>query len=232
MGVKGLFKLIAPAAKPGNIVQYQNTTLVIDANIFMYSFCYKNNDPVASFKKQIATLSAHQIKPVYVFDGKPHDLKRKTLEKRRKLKEAGALKVSYEQYNQVIQYFTDEGIVVVRPEFGDAEKHGARMVQAGEAAGMITNDADSFAFGCPTILTHFDYKTGNLIEYTLENVLSFLGLTHAQLVDYVIMIGCDFCDGVPGKGLKRALDFLKNKEDVCTLLDPDLVQEVRKIFCE
>lgn len=232
MGVKGLFKLIAPVAKPVHLAKYTNSKLVIDANIFMYSFCYKNNDPVSSFKKQIAALSAHQITPVYVFDGKPHELKRKTLDKRKKLKEAGALKVSCDQYDQVMQYFVDEKISVVRPENGDAEKHGARLVQAGEAAAMITNDADAFAFGCPTILTHFDYKTGAMIEYALPEVLNYLGLTQPQLVDYVIMIGCDFCDGVPGKGLKRALEFLKNNEDVCTLLDPALVQDVRKIFCD
>ena len=113
------------------------------------------------------------IKPVYVFDGKPHDLKSRTLQARRKVKEkakeeyqlaieAGDLErarmkaaqstfLTSEMINDAQKLLELLGIPWIQaPSEGEAQ--ACHMAKKGEAWAVVSQDFDSLLFGTPKLV--------------------------------------------------------------------------------
>ncbi len=118
-------------------------------------------------------LLSRDIKPVFVFDGKPHPLKEKTRKKRReirtsaekKMKEAqkkGDLKEA-KKFAQQSSRLTDEmieeakklvelmGLPVIQAK-GEGEAQISVMAEKKEVYGCISQDFDALLFGSPVLL--------------------------------------------------------------------------------
>ncbi|WVR07094.1 hypothetical protein IAU60_004133 [Kwoniella sp. DSM 27419] len=98
MGVKGLWSLLNPVARPVQIETMEGKRLAIDSSIWLYQFQATMRDKdgrvlvnahVLGFLRRINKLLFHGIKPVFVFDGGAPALKRATIGERKK-KKAGA----------------------------------------------------------------------------------------------------------------------------------------------
>ena len=120
-----------------------------------------------------AKLIENGIKPVYVFDGKPTALKRKTHEKRKKIKkeakkkwEEALVKERYEdakKYAQATSRLTGKmieeskqlldgmGIPWVQAD-GEGEAQAAIMVQQKKAYAVASQDYDAVLFGSPVLV--------------------------------------------------------------------------------
>ena len=94
MGISGLKKIIKQYSKGSlneiNINTLINTKFAIDSSILLYKFryIYSNNDNfhIIGFLNIITHLINNNITPVFVFDGKPPDAKKETIDKRIELK--------------------------------------------------------------------------------------------------------------------------------------------------
>ncbi|ORX50357.1 PIN domain-like protein [Piromyces finnis] len=93
MGVKGLWKLLHPAARPVQLEQLSDKVLAVDASIWLHQFIKAlkdkegktlNNAHILGFFRRICKFLFHNIKPVFVFDGGVPDLKANTISSRRK----------------------------------------------------------------------------------------------------------------------------------------------------
>ena len=92
MGVQGLWHLLAPAGRRMKIAGLEGKTLAIDISIWMLRIMtgyinmgekdFKLSFLIGIFKR-IIKLICYGVKPVFVFDGKPPDLKRETVKNRR-----------------------------------------------------------------------------------------------------------------------------------------------------
>ncbi|KAF9007595.1 hypothetical protein BDQ17DRAFT_1324155 [Cyathus striatus] len=98
MGVKSLWTLLTPVGRPVQLETVEGKVMAIDSSIWIYQFQATMRDKegkplmnahVLGFLRRIAKLLFYGIKPVFVFDGGAPDLKRSTLNERRK-KRAGA----------------------------------------------------------------------------------------------------------------------------------------------
>ncbi|KAK8864461.1 hypothetical protein IAR55_001710 [Kwoniella newhampshirensis] len=98
MGVKGLWSLLNPVARPVQLESMEGKRLAIDSSIWLYQFQATMRDKdgrvlvnahVLGFLRRINKLLFHGIKPVFVFDGGAPALKRATIAERKK-KKAGA----------------------------------------------------------------------------------------------------------------------------------------------
>ncbi|WVN88378.1 uncharacterized protein L203_103584 [Cryptococcus depauperatus CBS 7841] len=98
MGVKGLWSLLNPVARPVQIESMEGKRLAIDSSIWMYQFQATMRDKegrvlvnahVLGFLRRINKLLFHGIKPVFVFDGGAPTLKKSTIAERKR-KKAGA----------------------------------------------------------------------------------------------------------------------------------------------
>ena len=167
---------------------------------------------------RMTNLLPYNIRPVFIFDGKPPVFKEKEIEIRKDRKKEAALKREealakgdlesamkfaavtskitpqiVDDAKQLIEYF---GIPTLQAA-SEAEAQGAYMVQEGMLDVMASQDYDSFLFGCPEVIRNLTVtrrrvatKQGSF-ELTLEKVNFDELLEELQLVnrDQLIMLG-------------------------------------------
>ncbi|RKP01465.1 hypothetical protein CXG81DRAFT_1343, partial [Caulochytrium protostelioides] len=95
MGVKGLWSLVEPVARPVRMETLQNKRLAVDASIWLHQFLAAMRDGegnalhgahIVGFFRRICKLLFHGILPVFVFDGDVPAMKRQTILRRRQRK--------------------------------------------------------------------------------------------------------------------------------------------------
>ncbi|KAF9798746.1 hypothetical protein SFRURICE_021543 [Spodoptera frugiperda] len=223
MGILGLSKLIADIAphaiKEMEIKNYFGRKIAIDAYMSLYQFLIAvrsegsqlvsvdgetTSHLMGTFYRTIR-LVENGIKPVYVFDGKPPDMKSHQLNKRaerreeaekelQKATEAGDQE-SIEKFNRrlvkVTKVHNDEarqllklmGIPVVEAPC-EAEAQCAAMVKAGKVFASATEDMDALTFGTNVLLRHLTFSEARKMpvqEFHLDDVLKGLELNQREL---------------------------------------------------
>jgi len=132
----------------------------------------------------------------------------------------------------------------------EAEAQTAHMAKKGDVWAASSKDYDSLLFGATRLLRYltiygreylpskgtFRLLKPELIE--LQKLLTYHGISHAQLVDIALLIGTDFNKGVKGIGPKIALKLIKTHgalenlpQSIKSKLADDL-EEVRNIFLQ
>jgi flap endonuclease-1 len=247
----------------------RNKTVAIDAMNVIYQFLSsirlrdgsplknKNGDITSTyngiFYKTIYMLE-NGMTPIWVFDGKSHELKEKTKEERRKSRE-GALD-SYmeakEQNNleEMQKYakranFLDRKTVdnskkllelmgipyVNAPSEGEAQC--AELVKANNAFCVISQDYDSILYGAENVVKNITSSNKDIELIELEKTLSGLNISRDQLIDAAILIGTDYNPGgLKGFGPKKAIDTVKKGKMENYISEIENYSEIRKIFDE
>mmetsp|Transcript_274 Transcript_274/g.889 ORF Transcript_274/g.889 Transcript_274/m.889 type:complete len:389 (+) Transcript_274:116-1282(+) len=260
MGISGLMKLLTENA-PGCIKEqkfqnYFGRTLAVDASMHIYQFMAvvgrqgeqqltNAEGEVTShlqglFYRTIRMLDSG-IKPVYVFDGKPPELKSGELAKRSekreeaiaKLEEAkertdeGAaaevekqakrnLKVTKEHNEECKRLLRLMGVPVVEAPC-EAEATCAALCKAGKVFAAASEDMDTLTFGTPRLARNVMAPASAekpVLEIDVAKALEELGLTPQQFVDVCILCGCDYCPSIRGIGPSKALGFIKKHGDI------------------
>jgi len=171
------------------------------------------------------------IKPVYVFDGKPPELKIKTLEQRKKAKaeaeglwakaKAEGRMEDAQRYAKRTSRFTGEMLeaskillekmgvpYMVAPSEGEAQC--AYMCKKGDVFASGSQDYDTLLCGSSRLVKNLTMSGyGELEVLYLDKTLENLGITREQLVEMGILIGTDFNEGIKGVGPKNALKIIR-----------------------
>lgn len=190
------------------------------------------------------------IKPIYVFDGEPPELKRKELRERRKLKEDAERewKKALEEkrledakkFASRTSRFTDEmrddskslldgmGIPWIHaPSEGEAQC--VHLCQKGDSWAIGSQDYDSLLLGSERLVRGLTLSGSFELEIIqLEQVLRDLEITREQLIDLAILVGTDFNPGVKGIGPKKALKAIKegSLEGMHLEFNPEPIREI------
>lgn len=243
----------------------KNKTISIDAYNAIYQFLSIIRQPDGtSLKDSHGNVTSHlsgifyrtiklmkfEIKPVYVFDGKPPELKFRTIERRsikkeeakdkwEKALEEGDLEearkyakrtstLDAEMIKDTKKLLEVMGVpYLTAPSEGEAQC--AHMCKKDIfAAG--TQDYDALLFGAPRIIRNLTFTGERELELIiLEDVLKELNITLEQLIESAILVGTDFNEGVKGIGIKTALKKVKEGKLKEIELDFDF-EEVKRIF--
>lgn len=253
MGVNSLGKLLkavlskdSKAIIERNLDSYSGQVVAIDASLQLYRFvlAIRNSNGGHDMRTIAGKLTSHifgikckaiqllrnGILPVFVFDGVPPSIKRKTLQDRKKVKIKARTKLQDGQYET-----ETEKIKLVKRTFFITEQHikelqkmldlmGLPYIQAvGEAEsqcaaldmiphvnvnGVVTEDWDALLFGCKKMLRNFTNK-GKVSEVKLDSILEELELTHEQFIELCIILGTDYCSGIKGIGPVQAYNTYK-----------------------
>uniref|UniRef100_A0A8C7HJ84 Flap endonuclease 1 n=1 Tax=Oncorhynchus kisutch TaxID=8019 RepID=A0A8C7HJ84_ONCKI len=277
MGIHGLAKLIADQApsaiKEQDIKNYFGRKIAIDASMCMYQFLVavrqdgnvlQNEDGettshlMGMFYRTIRMLE-HGIKPVYVFDGKPPQLKSG------EVRQAEVTLASMSQWEQEnIDKFSKRLVKVTRQHNDEckklltlmgvpyieapceAEASCAALVKAGKVFATATEDMDGLTFGTGVLLRHLtasEAKKLPIQEFLFSRLLQDINLTHEQFIDLCILLGCDYCGTIKGIGPKRAIDLIRQHgsiEEILENIDPSkhpapedwLYKEARGLFLQ
>lgn len=234
--------------------------MAIDASMSLYQFLIAvrsegaqlttiDGEPtshlVGMFYRTIRFLE-NGIKPVYVFDGKPPELKGGELMKRAerreeaqklldKATEAGVqadvekynrrlVKVTKEQSNEAKELLKLMGVPYVEAPC-EAEAQCAAMVKSGKVYGAATEDMDALTFGSSVLIRHLTFSEARKIpvqEFNYQRVLEGLELSQESFIDLCILLGCDYCDSIKGIGPKRAIELIKEHktlDKICEKID-------------
>uniref|UniRef100_A0A8D2IRJ2 XPG-I domain-containing protein n=1 Tax=Varanus komodoensis TaxID=61221 RepID=A0A8D2IRJ2_VARKO len=196
------------------------------------------------------------IKPVFVFDGKPPDLKQAVVRKGDGRSFAGGgqclpclivgwcLKFTKTASKIVFHHLPCRLPLLAGLQApAEAEATCAALVKSGHAWCTATEDLDALPFGSLRLLRHLNTKSGDLEEIALPEVLQKLRLTQEQFVDLCILLGCDYCGKIHGVGPKKALKLMQQHGSIERILQltsrqayplPDrwALQETRQLFLQ
>ncbi|CAB3408030.1 unnamed protein product [Caenorhabditis bovis] len=261
MGIKGLSQVIADnaptAIKINEIKAFFGRKVAIDASMCLYQFLIAVRQDGSQLQSEDGETTSHLmgmfyrtirmidngIKPVYVFDGKPPDMKSGELEKRTErradaekalteAKEKGdskevekferrLVKVTKQQNEEVKKLLSLMGVPIVEAPC-EAEAQCARLVKSGKVYGTATEDMDALTFGSTVLLRHMLYSEAKKMpikEITLSRVLEEMHLSEDQFIDMCILLGCDYCGTIRGIGPKKAVELIKQHHDIETILE-------------
>ncbi|KAF4522516.1 hypothetical protein B566_EDAN002601 [Ephemera danica] len=251
MGILGLSKLISDivptAVKESEIKHYFGRKVAIDASMSLYQFLIAVRSEGAQLTSADGETTSHLmgtfyrtirlvengIKPVFVFDGKPPELKSGELSKRQerrqeaqkaleKAEEAGdseqvdkfsrrLVKVTRSHADDCKKLLTLMGVPYVEAPC-EAEAQCAALVKAGKVYATATEDMDALTFGSNILLRHMTFSEARKMpiqEFHLSKVLEGLELNKDQFIDLCILLGCDYCDSIRGIGPKRAIELMQ-----------------------
>ena len=233
-GLKALLKRNAPECfSEITLDALKGKTVCIDSSILMYKFRYTYSDDnfhILGFLHKILELK--DLKCIFVFDGKPPEAKRETLNKRKEKQnkiqqrldqlknlefidsddesvierlERNVKKVTRLHSLEVMELLKSIGIPFFVSE-SEAEKTCVSLQMNGHADYVLTEDTDSLTFGAKHVLFN---KNGVFTVCSLDKVLQGLELTHPEFVDLCILCGCDYTGTIPKVGPVTALKLIR-----------------------
>ncbi|WVR04460.1 flap endonuclease 1 [Kwoniella sp. DSM 27419] len=252
MGIKGLTALLSEHA-PRCMKEHEMKTLfgrkvAIDASMSIYQFLIavrqqdgqmlmNESGDVTShlmgFFYRTIRMVDHGIKPCYIFDGKPPELKGGVLAKRfakreeakegeEEAKETGTaedidklarrqVRVTKEHNEECKKLLALMGIPVVTAP-GEAEAQCAELARAGKVYAAGSEDMDTLTFHSPILLRHLTFSEAKkmpISEINLEVALQDLEMSMDQFIELCILLGCDYLEPCKGIGPKTALKLLR-----------------------
>ncbi|KIY51508.1 PIN domain-like protein [Fistulina hepatica ATCC 64428] len=252
MGIKGLTALLSEHA-PKSIKDHDIKTLfgrkvAIDASMSIYQFLIAvrqkdgellTNDVgeitshlMGLFYRTIRIVEAG-LKPAYVFDGRPPELKKgvlaKRFERREEAKEGGEeakevgtaedvdkfsrrqVKVTREHNEECRRLLKLMGIpFVIAPS--EAEAQCAELARGGKVYAAGSEDMDTLTFATPILYRHLtvsEAKKQPIAEINLQEALKGLDMDMSQFTDLCILLGCDYLEPIRGIGPKSALKLIR-----------------------
>ncbi|KAF6135143.1 hypothetical protein GIB67_035214 [Kingdonia uniflora] len=264
MGIKGLTKLLADNApscmKEHKFDSYFGRKIAIDASMSIYQFLIvvgrsgtemltNEAGEVTShlqgmFSRTIRLLESG-LKPLYVFDGTPPDMKKQELAKRY-TKRADATEDLAEAIKtgdkEDIEKFSKRTVKVTKQHNEDCKKilrlMGVPVIEArlhwllqkqkqsvqhfAKVYAVASEDMDSLTFGAPRFLRHLmDPISRNIpvMEFEVAKILQELNLTMDQFIDLCILSGCDYCESIRGIGGQTALKLIRQHGSIESILE-------------
>ncbi|KAH9045050.1 PIN domain-like protein [Lactarius hengduanensis] len=252
MGIKGLTALIsehAPKAiREHDIKHLFGRKVAIDASMSIYQFLIavrqrdgemlmndagETTSHLMGFFYRTIRIVENGIKPAYVFDGKPPELKAGVLAKRferreeakaegEEAKETGTaedverfsrrtVKVTREHNEECRRLLRLMGIpVVIAPS--EAEAQCAELARGGKVYAAGSEDMDTLTFNAPILYRHLTFseaKKEPISEINLKVALEGLQMDMSQFIDLCILLGCDYLEPIRGIGPKSALKLVR-----------------------
>lgn len=271
MGIHGLARLIADVApeaiKEVELKSYFGRRIAIDASMSLYQFLiairHQNNvmtndsgettSHIVGFFYRTCKMLEAGIKPVYVFDGKPPQLKSGELQKRKVAREAAEQKlevaaaadvqklekrlvrVTRSHNDDVKQLLRLMGLPVIESP-SEAEAQCAQLAKEGLVYAVATEDMDALTFGTPRLIRNLSSGAGDKVkEFDLNKSLCGMGLDQKQFVDLCILMGCDYCGSIKGIGPKKGLELIRKHSAIENILTEkynitEFVEDVQVVY--
>jgi len=180
------------------------------------------------------------VKPIWVFDGKPPDLKSKELEKRSLLKKAAeeqketaiaegdmerakqmagrSIRITPEMMADAKKLVQLMGVPYIEAP-GEAEAQCAELCKMGLAFGTATEDMDALTFGSPFLIRGLNSKKEPITQIDLSLVLEGFGMNMDEFIDLCILCGCDYTHSIGGIGPIKAFKLIEDNRNIEAVLE-------------
>ena len=231
MGIKNLLKFLSEfpdILKPTQAGDYKLKKIAIDISILMYQVVIAIRNSGSDLTNDKGEITSHilglfnktlsfldkGIVPVYVFDGKPPQLKQKILDTRKQVRKRALEKLEEAQTETDKIKYLKRSVIITRDQIDQCRElldlMGIPYIDATEEAdselsnlcknnlvyAVLTEDMDILTFGSPRIIRNLTTSKKEPIEIDLETVLNKLDLTYEQFIEMCILFGCDYCPNI------------------------------------
>jgi len=224
MGVRCLNKFINKYCKQSiSKIQFNalyGKKLVIDTNNYMYKFT-ENNELIEQFYLMISLFKQHNIKPIFIFDGKIDSDKMNTILRRKnnkiiaenkynellldtnpKDKEMVLLKKQFTKVPRIMFYEVKKLIDIMGETYIDApyeaEELCSWLVKNNYAHGCLSEDTDLFVYGCPRVYKSINLNTETLFMYDYCSVLKQMNIDDINFKQLCLISDNDYNDNNKG----------------------------------
>jgi len=261
MGIKNLSALINQYA-PKSVSKKQfhdlnGKKIAIDASLLIYSYVIAIRNTSYDLTNINGDMTSHihavvsktllyldnSIIPIFIFDGKPPNLKNDVLDKRRDERQIArkllddisdddndrkiklfkkTTVVTFKQMEQCKEILRAMGIPVIEaPEESDSQC--SSLTINNDVYGVGSEDMDILTFGSKKLLRNISSsKKNEIIEYDLSKILEELNYTKEQFIDLCILLGCDYVDHIDGIGIKKAKEIIDEYKNIEKFLEKSL----------
>jgi len=179
--------------------QLYGEKICIDTSIYLYR--YKSMESlIEKFYLMCSIFKYYNIVPLFVFDGKPPEEKQEEINRRRENREKAwkkydemkkkfgdnpnkhqekklenlkrtIVKVKWEDIQNVKDLITSMGFKHIEAH-GEADKLCAALVRKNKVYGVLTEDMDLFAYGCPVVFRYMSLINHTVMQYNLKDILN------------------------------------------------------------
>lgn len=244
MGIKNLYKFILTnnLEKIEDFKDFDGKIIAIDISILLYQVVIStrgfsgtdHTDPqgeisthiLGLFNKTINLLKRNII-PVYVFDGKPPELKNKVLEARKLIRKKARIKlynavteeekrkylkrcvsISKKQLNDCRNLLDIMGIPYIdAPQ--EADSQCSYLAKNNLVDGVMTEDMDILTFGAPLIVKYLYSHRKKPTSISSRELLEKIDLNYDEFIEWCCLLGSDYCKGVYELKANDILDIYK-----------------------
>jgi len=258
MGIRGLRKFIdkyAPSAiKELKIEELQNKTIAFDTSILIYQFVIAIRNSGVDLTNDNGKITSHihaiimktlsflkkKINPIFVFDGKPPEIKIDTLKERIKVRQNAITQLENDNNLETDKKISllKQSVVVTSRQMDECREilklMGIPVIDASQEAdsqcaylsklklvdAIASEDMDLLTFGTEKLLRNMN--TNKIIEITLSKILEETELTQYQFIDLCIMLGSDYCPTIDGIGMTRAYSLIKKYESIENIINANI----------
>jgi len=246
MGIKSLTPSIKKCAPNSivhdNLYKLSGKRVAVDASLIIYQQLLRHqllknkkgeitNHITGLFYKLVNYLSLN-IEVIFVFDGKPPDLKQECIKGRKKKQqdakdkmescenveqknelEKSTLRLTKDMIDNVKKLLDFMGISYIHMDIGEGEAIAAELCRIGYVDYVLTEDMDTLVYGSPKLIRNCLDKSlkrkdiVSIIDY--DEMIKGFEMTDEQFVKFCILCGCDYCSNVPKVGNTTALKLIK-----------------------
>ncbi len=174
----------------------------------------------------------NNINPVFVFDGKPNELKAEEIQRRKDIRNEARKKIDESdseieksKYQSRSQRLNDEIIDTTKIMFDYLDIPYMTAPQAAEAQtslmsrdnrfdAALTEDYDSLIFKAQDTVRQFTTSSNDIELMSFDDTLTKHDISYDQLILATILCGTDYNDGVKGIGPKTSLTKVKENPTI------------------
>lgn len=122
-------------------------------------------------------------------------------------------------------------IPYIHPEI-EADLLCAYLVKQKIVDYCISNDMDMIAYGCPNIIRNLNFKNDDIDIYSLNNILYNLKMNYEKLVEFCILLGCEYTSRIIGINNELAFKLIHeyNSIDNIILHIDDISDKYKKLY--
>ena len=256
MGIKSLTQSIKKCSPDSilhdNLYKLSGKKVAIDASLIIYQQLLRHqllkntkgeitNHITGLFYKLINYLSLN-IEVIFVFDGKPPDLKQECIKERKKKVqnakdkmescndeekknelEKSTLRLTKDMIDNVKKLLDLMGVSYIHMDVGEGEAIAAELCRIGYVDYVLTEDMDTLVYGSPKLIRNCLDKSlkrkdiVSIIDY--DKMIEGFEMTDEQFVKFCILCGCDYCTNVPKVGNTTALKMIKKHNTIENIIE-------------
>jgi flap endonuclease-1 len=256
MGIKSLTQSIKKCAPHSivhdNLYKLSGKRVAVDASLIIYQQLLRHqllknkkgeitNHITGLFYKLVNYLSLN-IEVIFIFDGKPPDLKQECIkERKKKIQDAkekmescndeekknelekSTLRLTKDMIDNVKKLLNLMGISYIHMDVGEGEAIAAELCRIGYVDYVLTEDMDTLVYGSPKLIRNCLDKSlkrkdiVSIIDY--DEMIEGFEMTDEQFVKFCILCGCDYCTNVPKVGNTTALKMIKKHNTIENIIE-------------